>query len=262
MFRQPKSGEIKLSQLQKIRFEWARLWQRRKASILDDVIAWQNHPPSWRAAAASPDCKTGPTPRLCGLKLEKRQLEKMGNSSRRDKTTAPSITVHRERFHPVLRIRIRIFLSTLDSDLLSQRDGSGSGSFSDHAKIIRKILFPTVLWLFYGFLSLKNEVNIPSKSKKLKNVASWRSMTKIAGSGYLSQRHGSADLDPYQNVTSAPLFSTVKIDKILSITPAIMKHTKEQLRPQESPTILCIFTFASLVSGGFKAVKMRMLGSE
>ncbi len=34
-------------------------------------------------------------------------------------------------------------------------------------------------------------------------MASWRSMTKIAeeGSGATSQRHGSADPDPYQNVT-------------------------------------------------------------
>ncbi len=31
-------------------------------------------------------------------------------------------------------------------------------------------------------------------------MASWRSMTKIAGSGSNSQRHGSADPDPHQNV--------------------------------------------------------------
>ncbi len=31
-------------------------------------------------------------------------------------------------------------------------------------------------------------------------MASWRSMTKIAWSGSISQRHGSADPDPHQNV--------------------------------------------------------------
>ncbi len=33
----------------------------------------------------------------------------------------------------------------------SQRYGSGSGSFYHHAKIIRKILNPTILWLFLTF---------------------------------------------------------------------------------------------------------------
>ncbi len=31
-------------------------------------------------------------------------------------------------------------------------------------------------------------------------LASWRSVTKIAGSGSISQRHGSADPDPHQHV--------------------------------------------------------------
>ncbi len=66
--------------------------------------------------------------------------------------------------------------------------------------------FVTSLWLF----SLENNVNVPSKSNKQKKLykkisfllASWRSMTKIAGSGSISQSHGSADPDPdpYQNV--------------------------------------------------------------
>ncbi len=55
----------------------------------------------------------------------------------------------------------------------------------------------TSLWL----LSLKNDVNVPSKSNKQKMLTSCRSLTKIAGSGSasLSQRYGSADPDPYQN---------------------------------------------------------------
>ncbi len=93
----------------------------------------------------------------------------------------------------------------------------GSGSFYHQAKIVRNTLVPTVLWFLLDFLSLKNDVNVPLKSKKQKNVikffvflASWISMTKIAGSGStsgseygsgsISQRHGSADPDPHQNV--------------------------------------------------------------
>jgi hypothetical protein len=45
----------------------------------------------------------------------------------------------------------------------------GSGSLYHHAKIVKKTLIPTVLWLLYDFLSLKNDVNIPSKSNKQKN---------------------------------------------------------------------------------------------
>jgi hypothetical protein len=82
-----------------------------------------------------------------------------------------------------IRIRICMFSGLLDPD---------------QAKFVRKTLIPTVLWLLYDFLSLKT-VNVSSKSKKTKTfrkknifwLASWRSMTKIAGSNYISQRHGS-----------------------------------------------------------------------
>ncbi len=90
------------------------------------------------------------------------------------------------------------------------RPGSGSVSFYHQAKIVRKILIPTVLLLLFDFLSLKKDVNVPSKRNKQKNLisfllASWRSMTtKIGGStsGSISQSHGSADPDPdpHQNV--------------------------------------------------------------
>ncbi len=46
--------------------------------------------------------------------------------------------------------------------------GSRSG-FYNQANIIRKTLIPTVLWLLLDFLSLKNDVNVPSKSNKQKN---------------------------------------------------------------------------------------------
>jgi hypothetical protein len=87
--------------------------------------------------------------------------------------------------------------------------GSGSqryGSFHHQAKILRKSLISVVLWLFYD--SLKSDVNVSSKSKKQEKtflVASWRSLTKrawsVARSGSVSQRNGSEDPDPYQNVT-------------------------------------------------------------
>ncbi len=45
----------------------------------------------------------------------------------------------------------------------------GSGSFYHEAKILNKTLIPTVLWLLFDFLSLKNDVNVPSKRNKQKN---------------------------------------------------------------------------------------------
>ncbi len=63
------------------------------------------------------------------------------------------------------------------SGSISQR--YGSGSFYHQAKIVRKTLIPTALWLLLNFLSFKNDVNIPSKSNKQKNfffklVFCWR----------------------------------------------------------------------------------------
>ncbi len=54
----------------------------------------------------------------------------------------------------------------------SQRygSGSGSGSFYHQAKIVRKTLILPVLWLLLDFLSLKNDVNVPSKKYKQKNI--------------------------------------------------------------------------------------------
>ncbi len=45
-----------------------------------------------------------------------------------------------------------------------------SGSVYQQTKIVRKTLIPTVMRLLYDFLSLKNDVNIPSKSTKQKNL--------------------------------------------------------------------------------------------
>jgi hypothetical protein len=54
------------------------------------------------------------------------------------------------------------------SGSISTRSGSCSGSFYHQAKIVRKTSIPTVLWLLYDFLSLKNVVNLASKSNKQK----------------------------------------------------------------------------------------------
>jgi hypothetical protein len=73
---------------------------------------------------------------------------------------------------------------------------SESGPFYLQAKIVRKTLIP--LWLLLYILSLKNYVNVPSKSTVMSRnffkvkisllLAPWRSITKIAGSGSISPR--------------------------------------------------------------------------
>ncbi len=59
----------------------------------------------------------------------------------------------------------------------SQRYGSGSGScsgsgsFYHHAKIVRKTLIPPILLpTLFEFLSLKNDVNVASKSHQQKKL--------------------------------------------------------------------------------------------
>jgi hypothetical protein len=99
---------------------------------------------------------------------------------------------------------------------------SGYGSFYHQSKKVRKTLipkFPTVLLLLLDILSLKNDVHVPLKSNKQKNffkistgilLVSSRSMTKIVGSGSISQWHGSADPDPHQNVMAPEHWSQQK----------------------------------------------------
>ncbi len=72
-------------------------------------------------------------------------------------------------FKPVLRIRFRsvrsvpMFLGLLDPVLDPLVRGTDQGLFYHQAKVVRKALIPTVLWLIFYFLSLKNELNVPSK---------------------------------------------------------------------------------------------------
>jgi hypothetical protein len=78
----------------------------------------------------------------------------------------------------VLRIQIRriyLFLGLPDPDPLVRGTDPvlhdfRSRSFQYHAKIVRKTLIPTVLWLRYDFLSLKNDLIVASKCNNPKNL--------------------------------------------------------------------------------------------
>jgi hypothetical protein len=61
-----------------------------------------------------------------------------------------------------------VFFGPLGPGSISTRYRSGSGFFYNQAKILRKK--PAVLWFLYDFLSLKNYVNVASKSKQKKNL--------------------------------------------------------------------------------------------
>ncbi len=90
------------------------------------------------------------------------------------------------------------------SGSISQR--YGSGSTNQQAKIVRKTLIPTVLWLLLDFLSLKNYVNVPSKSNKktfFKISFFFVCVLKVNDDpdpDPFSQSHESPDPDPHQNV--------------------------------------------------------------
>jgi hypothetical protein len=56
------------------------------------------------------------------------------------------------------------------SGSISQRYGSGSGYFYHHAKTVRKKNLDSYCFVtYYGLLSLKNDVNVPSKNASQKN---------------------------------------------------------------------------------------------
>jgi hypothetical protein len=67
-----------------------------------------------------------------------------------------------------------VFFGYPDPDQLVRYEsgsGSGSGSFYLYAKIIGKILNPRYYFVtLFDFLSLKNNVNVPSKSNKQKKL--------------------------------------------------------------------------------------------
>ncbi len=107
-------------------------------------------------------------------------------------------------------MRIRMFLGLLDSDPDPLVRGAAPdsapygiwiliSSIKNGKKTLDSYCVVTSLWLFI----FKNDVNVPSKSNKQKNLeknsfllASWRSLMKIAGSGNWSapKCHRSATL--------------------------------------------------------------------
>jgi hypothetical protein len=68
------------------------------------------------------------------------------------------------------------------------------------SKNSKKNLDSYYLVTFFYFLSLKNDVNVPLKSNKQKNFKTKLVFVAGSKSGSISQRHGSADPDPHQNV--------------------------------------------------------------
>ncbi len=105
--------------------------------------------------------------------------------------------------------------------------GSGSGYFSQRyepGSFCHQAKKKKTLVLFcdlFMTLSLKNDANVPSKSNKQKKIfGAWRSMTKIAGSWSISQRHGSAD--PQKCHGSATLW--ILENRLLCFTAARCTH--------------------------------------
>ncbi len=110
--------------------------------------------------------------------------------------------------------RIHMFLGLPDPDpLVRGVDTDPSIIPLLSSKIVRNTLILTVLWLLLDFLSLKTDVNVPSKSNKQKNfvkniiflLASWSE---------------SPDPDPHQNVMESGTLVFVSI-RILGIRRVI-----------------------------------------
>ncbi len=101
----------------------------------------------------------------------------------------------------MFRSLIRI-LGLSEPHPLARGRGSGSGSFHHRAKIVRKPLISTVFCFLNGLLSVKNDVNVPSKSYKqffvgILKVTDERGRIRIRFSKYGSE---DPDADPYQTV--------------------------------------------------------------
>ncbi len=94
-----------------------------------------------------------------------------------------------------IRIRIRLYLY-------------GSGSFNQQGKKVRKTLILLIYDFFFNITSLKTSINVTSKSNKQENfekylfLAGFLSATdEIRIFSRIRQWYGSADPNPYQNVT-------------------------------------------------------------
>ncbi len=106
-------------------------------------------------------------------------------------------------------------------------------SSSKKAKIVSKTLIPTILWILSDFLSLKNDVNVPSKRIK-QNIfytnflllVSWRSRTKIAGSGSRAWiRESASGSVPSHGSATLPLIFSNFISKQKPVTCSTVNHS-------------------------------------
>jgi hypothetical protein len=66
----------------------------------------------------------------------------------------------------------------------------------DQAKIVRKTLISIVLWLIYEILSLKNDVNVPSKSNKKKKLETFISFCR-SDCHWRNEQDQEPETDPY-----------------------------------------------------------------
>jgi hypothetical protein len=119
---------------------------------------------------------------------------------------------------------------------------------------------------FMTFLSLKNDVNVPSKStNKQKN--SRRSLTKItgsasgseyrseSGSGSISPRYGSADLDPYQNFMDPQQCVLYLCNCLKLIVSYIFVEMKVRVSEYHS-------SFAEVVAWNVNSIKSTYIGRD
>ncbi len=91
--------------------------------------------------------------------------------------------------------RIRMVLGLPDPEVIILYGSvSGSGSFQQQAKKVRKTLISTILWLLFEILSIETDAHVPSKCNKQKNC-----LKKPIFCWHLGT--ADPDSDPYQNVT-------------------------------------------------------------
>ncbi len=170
------------------------LWRRLPDQGQRKAARWRTKSPALnRSCTKARLCSKLPWKLSSPARSNRRRMP----TTMRGRTSLTTMTVLPARSHR--RLAVCVAGSVPDSHVfgppwsgsISQR--YGSGSFYHQAKIVRKTSIPTVLRLLLDFLFCKNYGNIPLKGKKTE--------TKMAGSGSVSQRHGSADPDPHQHVT-------------------------------------------------------------
>ncbi len=104
------------------------------------------------------------------------------------------------------RVDFRRFTVTVSFSLQSFSQCCGSGFVGHRAKIVRKPWFLRYCFVtFYDFLSLKNDVNVPSKSNKQK-ICVLKVSEDPAGSGSISQRHVSGSVQKFHGSATLQFF--------------------------------------------------------